>query len=104
VSFIRPADLSVPLIILIALTSQLLAPRRINIRKHGKGGVKHVLIVEYPNDALEIVAERVSEVKIDTQVGGGGVEGEQNDGDSRVGQVQLQAQVCHDDRTEISPG
>ena len=36
---------------------------KIDVRKHGKGRVKHVLIVEYPKEALEIVLGRVLEDK-----------------------------------------
>ena len=36
---------------------------KIDVRKHGKGRVKHVLIVEYPKEALELEDERVLEDK-----------------------------------------
>lgn len=34
-----------------------------DVRKHWKGGVKHILIVEYPKEALEIDPERILEDK-----------------------------------------
>jgi hypothetical protein len=36
---------------------------KLDVRKHGKGKVKHVLIVKYPKEALEIDPERVLEDK-----------------------------------------